>query len=109
VSVIFVYVTASSADEAMSIGRAAVQRGLAACANIVPQTKSIYRWEGKVEETDEILLLLKTTADHFTALSGLVRSMHSYKTPCIAAVPVTHVDASYAAWIGGAVTTGGSG
>jgi periplasmic divalent cation tolerance protein len=96
---VFVYVTASSREEAQRIGRAAVEERLAACANILPGMRSIYRWQGAVEEADEIVLILKTRADRIAALTQRVKALHSYAVPCVAAFPVTPGNPDYFAWI----------
>jgi periplasmic divalent cation tolerance protein len=97
---LLVLVTASNADEAARIGRAAVEARLAACANIIPGIRSIYRWEGKVEEGDECLIVLKSSREKWEALQALVRAAHSYACPEIVAVPPEAMSADYAAWWG---------
>ncbi len=76
-----------------------VERRLAACAQVVGPITSTYRWEGKVEEAEEWLVLLKTTADLFDELAAGVREVHSYDVPEIIAVPVQEGSADYLAWI----------
>ena len=68
---IVVFVTTSSEEEAARIGRALVEAGLAACANVLPRVRSIFSWEGKVSEEQESLMVLKTRADLFEDLAGL--------------------------------------
>src|SRR4029077_11072264 len=81
---ILVLTTASSKDEARKIGRALVERLLAACVNIVPQVGSIYRWEGEVEEAEEWLLIVKTTRAAFERVRDAINELHSYDVPeCI--------------------------
>ena len=82
---ILVLTTAGSRDEARKIGRALVERLLAACVNIVPQVGSIYRWEGEVEEAEEWLLIVKTTRAAFERVRDAINELHSYDVPeCIA-------------------------
>lgn len=98
-SAILVYMTAGSADEAERIGRDLVEVRLAACVNILPGMRSIYRWEGAVETGAEAVLIAKTCADRFDALRERVRAIHSYRTPCIVELPVGRGDAPYLDWI----------
>jgi periplasmic divalent cation tolerance protein len=97
--IIFVYIPCGSMDEAKKIGRTLVDERLAACANIFNGHLSIFRWEGKVEEQEEFLLIAKSRTSSFERLSSRVQSLHAYKTSCIAALPVLHVNAAYASWI----------
>lgn len=100
-----VYVTASSREEALAIGRAVVSERLAACANLIGAIRSIYWWEGKIDEGDEALLILKTTEDRLAALIERIRGLHSYTTPCVTAWPIAAGNPDYLAWIE-AETTG---
>jgi len=97
---VLVYVTAGSRDEAMRIGRAAVEARLAACANVLPSaTTSIYWWQGKLEEASEVSLLLKTKAKLVGALVAKVTDLHSYDCPCVVAVPIAGGNPKFLAWI----------
>lgn len=91
-------VTASSPREARKIARAVLKKKLAACVNIVPGIESHYWWEGKIERGAEVLLVIKTSRRHFGRVAATVRSVHSYSTPEIIALPVTAADARYARW-----------
>ena len=95
---VLVLVTASSAEEAAKIGRALVEQGLAACANIIPGVTSIYRWQGKVEEAGEYLLLLKSSREQWEALQAVIQGLHSYECPDIVAVAPEAITPAYAAW-----------
>ncbi len=97
--ILSVTITAASREEAETIARAVVEKRLAACVNIVLGVQSIYRWQGKVEEAREWMLLVKTTAATFAALQKLVKEMHSYECPCIVASPIVAGDAAYLAWV----------
>lgn len=96
---IVVLVIASSEEEAARIGRALVEQGLAACANILPRVHSIFRWEGKVSEEQESLMVVKSRSDLFDDLAQTVKTLHSYQVPEIIAVPIVHGSAEYLAWI----------
>lgn len=96
---IVVFMTAGSREEATSISQYLVESRLAACVQILPGMESVYRWEGKIERSSEILLLAKTTQDKFEELETAVRSLHSYDTPDIIALTVTAGSAPYLAWL----------
>jgi periplasmic divalent cation tolerance protein len=96
-----VHVTAGDRDEAARISRAVVGRRLAACAQTVGPITSTYWWEGRLEESEEWLVLLKTTAALFEELAAVVRDAHSYDVPEIIAVPVRAGNTAYLAWITG--------
>ncbi len=96
---IVVLVTAPTPDRAAEIARALVDERLAACGNVVPGLRSIYRWEGKVQEDEEALLLLKTTRGRFEALRERVVALHPYDVPEVIALPVEAGSAPYLAWI----------
>lgn len=78
---------------------------LAACVQILPEIESVYHWKGQVERAPEILLLAKTTQENFASLEAAVRSLHSYETPEIIALPVTAVSAPYLEWLTANVLT----
>ena len=99
-----VYVTTSDIDEARSIGRAMVKARLAACANIVPSIHPIFWWDGKVQEGEESLLLLKTPERMVEALTVAVKELHSYDCPCVVAVPITGGNADFLSWIAAETT-----
>lgn len=96
---IVVLVTAASKQEAARIGRALVKAELAACVNVVPGIRSIFRWEGKVSEEREVLLIVKSRSDLFGRLAAEVKRLHSYQVPEVIAVPIAHGAADYLAWI----------
>jgi len=76
---IVVFSTASSAEEAEKIARGLVDAHLAACVNVVPGLRSYYRWQGKIEDSGEFLLVIKSTREHFEALRTLLQKLHSYE------------------------------
>ena len=94
-----VLVTAGSEEEGARIARALVEEGLAACANIVPRVRSIYRWKGEVQDEPESLLILKTTAARVEALSARVGELHSYTVPETIALTLDRGRESYLDWV----------
>ena len=94
-----VLVTAGAEEEGARIARALVEEGLAACANIVPRVRSIYRWKGEVRDEPESLLVLKTTAARLEALSARVEELHSYTVPEVIALAVDRGRESYLDWV----------
>ncbi len=97
--VMFVYVTAADADEAKKIGRQLVEEQLAACANILPGATSIFRWQGKVEEAGEAVMILKTTEQKLERLIERAKALHSYECPCIEALPVVEGNRDFLEWV----------
>ncbi len=94
-----VLVTAPGAEKAAEIARAVVEERLAACGNVVPGLRSIYRGEGKVQDDAEALLVLKTTRARFEAMRDRVLALHPYQVPEVIALPVEAGSAAYLAWI----------
>ncbi len=94
-----VLVTAPNAAEAERIAQKVVQKGLAACVNIVPKLLSIYRWEGNVERDMETLLVIKSTKKALPKLKKKIKKMHSYKVPEILVLKVDDGDREYLDWI----------
>ncbi len=96
---ITVFVTVSSEDEAANIARSLVEEKLAACANIIRNVRSIYSWQGKVEDDSEVLMIMKTRQDLFEDLSAKIKELHSYDVPEIIALPIIMGSKEYLAWI----------
>jgi periplasmic divalent cation tolerance protein len=95
-----VLITVGAPEEARKIADALVDRRKAACVNIVPQVRSVFRWEGKIEDEAESLLIVKTRAELFPELVSLVRGIHSYEVPEIIALPIVEGNEDYLEWIG---------
>jgi periplasmic divalent cation tolerance protein len=91
--------TAGSEDEARKIAHHLVEHHLAACVNLVPRVESIYRWQGKIESSQESLLVIKTTAEKFPAVRDAIRELHSYELPECIAISVEDGSAVYLEWI----------
>lgn len=86
-------------ETARAIGRAAVEAGLAACANVIAGVESVYLWQGRVESDPEVTLRLKTRLAIFDRLSALIGRMHPYDLPAIVALPVVAANAGYTDWL----------
>lgn len=87
------------AASARMLASALVEARLAACVNILAPCRSVYRWQGKVEDAEEIPLLIKTTATRYAALEAAIRAGHPYELPEIIAVPIAHGLPDYLAWV----------
>ena len=98
-SVISVYAVFADADEAERIGRQVVEERLAACVNILGSIRSIYRWKGVVEASDEVAAIFKTGDEQAGALITRVAALHSYDVPCIVTWPIDKILGSYADWV----------
>ena len=99
---IVVLVTVGSLAQGERIADALVTEELAACVNIVGPIRSVYRWEGRVQRDEELLLIIKTRAELFAQLEARVRALHSYQTPEVIALPITAGAELYLNWLRGA-------
>lgn len=98
-----IYVTVSSMEEGKKIANALLDKRLIACANLLPKMTSLYRWEGKLETSEEVVMILKTTRDHFSEVEKIVKALHSYEVPCLLQLDVEQVAASYGQWLLGEI------
>jgi periplasmic divalent cation tolerance protein len=96
---IVVLVTCGSEEESLKIANALVEDHLAACVNLVAPIRSIYRWEGKIWDEKEWLLIIKTQKHRFEELERKVKSLHSYSVPEIISLPITEGSLAYLNWI----------
>jgi periplasmic divalent cation tolerance protein len=103
-SVVSVYAIFADTEEAERIGRTVIEEALAACINIIPGVRSIYRWQGAIEAADEVAAIFKTSTATADALITRIASLHSYQVPCIVTWPIDKVLGSYADWIEGSVS-----
>jgi periplasmic divalent cation tolerance protein len=97
---VVVLCTFANQEDALRIAGAVIEARLAACVNILPGVQSIYRWKGEVEQAEEVLALMKTSQQGFSALRDRIKQMHAYETPEIIAVPIVEGLAEYLAWVG---------
>ena len=98
-AVCVVLVTAPDDETPGKIARALVEEKLVACVNIVPGVRSVYRWEGAVQEDAEVLLVLKTRADRCAAVAARVADLHSYDLPEVLVLPVSAGSDAYLDWV----------
>ncbi len=94
-----VWVTAPDVETATRIARTLVEERWIACANLVPGVRSIYRWQGRVEDEAEVLLVMKTSADRCEALAARVKELHPYELPEVIALPVVGGSGAYLDWV----------
>ncbi|HUU26976.1 MAG TPA: divalent-cation tolerance protein CutA [archaeon] len=94
-----VFVTAASTEEAAALAKTLVKERLAACGNVVSGIRSIYHWQGRIEDQPEALVILKTRAELFEALKKRVLELHSYEVPEVIAMPVAAGHKVYLDWI----------
>ena len=95
---VVVFVTAP-AEEAPQLAKTLVEESLVACVNIVPGLRSIYWWQGKVEDEPEVLCIMKTRSNLFESLRDRVRELHSYEVEEIIALPIVEGNPPYLDWI----------
>ncbi len=98
-SILLLYVTAANAEEAERIADTLVEDRLAACANIFPEIRSVYRWQGKICHDKEVALILKTRACLADLAIARIKTLHSYECPCIVTAPVTNGNPDFLNWI----------
>lgn len=98
-AIYLVYITLGDKTEAKQMGMVLVESRLVACVNIIDQMRSLYWWEGQIQEDQETILIAKTTENNLPALKEKVNALHSYECPCIVCLPVTDGNGPYMAWI----------
>src|SRR4029078_11653124 len=96
---LIVFTTCGGREDAEKIAQAVVMERLAACVNVLPGVRSCYEWEGKMEWSEELLLLMKTTSERYEKLEARVRELHAYEVPEIVAVPVAAGLEKYLGWV----------
>ena len=96
---IVILITAPTQNEAEIIGKTLVERKLVACVNIIPKIRSIFWWEGKIEESSEVLIIAKSKSDLMKEIQETVKEKHSYDVPEVIALPVKSGLPQYCKWI----------
>ncbi len=100
INYIVVFITSSNIEEANKISSELVEKKIVACVNVVPSVKSVFRWQGKVCNEDEVLLVAKTRLSAFGQLKSKVQELHSYDVPEIIAMPIIAGSEDYLEWLG---------
>jgi len=100
---IVIFMTTSSRNEAIEIVRHLLNEKLIACANIIASVRSLFWWQGSVEDMEETLVFMKTKSELFKEISKHIIKLHSYKTPEIIALPITYGSKPYLKWISSVV------
>lgn len=103
---LIVLVTTSSKDQAVTIANALVSEQLAACVNIIERIESVYRWESKIVQDSESLLIIKTTDGRYDNLERRVKQLHSYSTPEVIAIKIERGSSEYLRWLEESVRQG---
>ena len=93
------YIMTKNEEEALKLANLAVQKNFAACGNIFPKIKSIYKWQNKLQNDKETLLILKTNSNKYPLLEKLILEKHSYEVPCILKIPISDGNKEYLKWI----------
>ena len=96
---IVVVTTVGTEEQAYQIARELVARRQAACVNVMPGMRSVYRWKGKICKDGELLLVIKTLAEEFDGVSATIRELHSYELPEILSFHVAQGEANFLEWI----------
>lgn len=99
-----VLVTAPDMKSARKLAKAALEARLAACVNLVPRIESHYWWQGEMEQSEEVLMLIKTTKSQLAALEACILNKHPYHTPEFVSMPLTEVNERYGQWLLDCVT-----
>ena len=97
--VVVVLTTVGNEDDAVKIANALVERRLVACVNVLPGVRSIYRWQGALQDDRELLLLAKTTTARLEEVTAALSELHPYEVPEIVALEAAAVAPAYAAWL----------
>lgn len=97
--IIFCYITCKNKEEAISIGKSLVESKLAGCINILENMTSIYKWEGKLEVAEEVVLIAKTKDALLDEIISHVKQIHSYTTPCVLSIPIQNGNENYVKWL----------
>lgn len=96
---LLVLVNVSDEAVALTIGRSVVEQRLAACVNLLPAVRSLYQWQGKIEEATEITMLIKTTQARYAELQDAIKARHPYDVPEIIALPIMAGLPEYLEWV----------
>ncbi|MCX7802037.1 MAG: divalent-cation tolerance protein CutA [Meiothermus ruber] len=104
-----VFCTVPDLETARRIAHTVVHEELAACVNLLPGLTSVYRWQGQVEESSELLLIIKTRQERYPALEARIQALHPYQVPEVIALSIERGSVSYLDWISESTGTGSGG
>jgi periplasmic divalent cation tolerance protein len=96
---VLLYTTFPSVVEAEQAGRKLVEAGLAACVNVIPGMRSIYRWEGKIEQAEEVVMIVKSRASNAEKITGAIKAAHTHDNPAILVLPILGGSQPFIDWI----------
>ena len=102
---IVIICTAATTEQASRIGQTLLEENLIACVNIIPGVKSLYRWQGKIQQDDEVVMLIKTLKDKQVAVFERIKQLHDYDVPEIIAWELDSIDADYFDWLAKVIKT----
>lgn len=93
------YVTVPTVEEGERIGRVLLEERMVGCVNLIPQMRSVYWWEGKLETSSEAVLLLKTVRSNFDRVASRITELHPYEVPCVLSLPIEAGTSPYLDWL----------
>jgi periplasmic divalent cation tolerance protein len=93
-------------EDGERLARAVVTARLAACVNLVPGMRSIYRWKGDIEVSEECLLLIKSSRDLFAEIARAIEKVHPYEVPEVVALPIVEGSENYLSWLNASLGSG---
>ncbi len=99
-ALLVIFCTFPDHESAHRTARALVEERLVACVNLVPGVQSVYQWEGKVESSNEVLAVMKTTDEAYGGLEAWIKELHPYEVPEIVALAAEKVEERYGKWVG---------
>jgi periplasmic divalent cation tolerance protein len=108
-SINLIYITAGDIEEATVIGKVLVSERLAACVNIIDNIRSMYWWQGEIQDDGEVIVIAKTRESLVPDLIEKVKSMHSYDCPCVVSLPIVDGNREFLEWVGKETKPGKSG
>jgi periplasmic divalent cation tolerance protein len=103
-SLLVVVTSVGTEEQALDIAQRLVQSQLAACVNILPGVRSVFRWKGKVQHDGEYLLMVKTVEQNFDRVSQVIKELNAYELPEILGIPASLADGAFAAWVAASST-----
>ncbi len=98
-NLILIYSTFPDSKIAEELSQKLVSENLVACANILGEVKSIYKWQGKIEKSSEILAIFKTKKENFAKVETVIKSIHPYENPCIISLEIDNISKEFLNWI----------